>query len=439
MTSHKRNITYVLIGLGWILLGIALMIWQENLLYYLSTFIGLLLAFQAGVKFMTTLLVGGDFDSHRHRLFSFLLTLLIFILALAIIHYQETSANMIMFFIGGYQLLMGLASFISFLILVKHRAKRRLSRLLFALINMIFGLISLFVPMSRMNILFWLGIYNIFIGITYLNDGRELIIPEAKSQALKRNIRFPVPIIWSILLPNKMANRINEILSQGLFQDEDFIQSYQQSIDSLDDQADILQIMIHTSNKSLDLVGHVNIAYKGIVYSYGNHDVDSRKLFQAIGDGVLFKIDRDQSLRFAMANDVTIFEYDVVLNDHQKQALEAKLADLEAQIIPWEPTSPNQVKAYGGRLKRATGAQSYKFKSGKFKTYYVFGTNCVLLSDEIIGTSGLDLFLWVGILTPGTYYDYLEKEYQKEHSIVVNRRIYSPDLVALLETEEETP
>lgn len=388
---------------------------------------------------MTTLLVGEDFDSHRHRLLSFLLTLLIFILALAIIYYQETSANMIMFFIGGYQLLMGLASFISFLILVKHRAKRRLSRLLFALINMIFGLISLFVPMSRMNILFWLGIYNIFIGITYLNDGRELIIPEAKSQALKRNIRFPVPIIWSILLPNKMANRINEFLSQGLFQDEDFIQSYQQSIDSLDDQADILQIMIHTSNKSLDLVGHVNIAYQGIVYSYGNHDVDSRKLFQAIGDGVLFKIDRDQSLRFAMANDVTIFEYDVVLNDHQKQALEAKLADLEAQIIPWEPTSPNQVKAYGGRLKRATGAQSYKFKSGKFKTYYVFGTNCVLLSDEIIGTSGLDLFLWVGILTPGTYYDYLEKEYQKEHSIVVNRRIYSPDLVALLETEEETP
>ena len=71
-----------------------------------------------------------------------------------------------------------------------------------------------------------------------------------------------------------------------------------------------------------------------------------------------------------------------------------------------------------------TGAQFYKFKSGKFKTYFVMGTNCVLLADEIIGKTGSDVIDMNGIIAPGTYQDYLEKEYQKESGLVVNKKIY---------------
>ena len=52
------------------------------------------------------------------------------------------------------------------------------------------------------------------------------------------------------------------------------------------------------------------------------------------------------------------------------------------------------------------------------------GTNCVLLADEIIGKTGSDVIDMNGIIAPGTYQDYLEKEYQKESGLVVNKKIY---------------
>ena len=52
-------------------------------------------------------------------------------------------------------------------------------------------------------------------------------------------------------------------------------------------------------------------------------------------------------------------------------------------------------------------------------------TNCVKLVDEVIGRSGTDILSLNGIITPGTYYDYLNREYEKQDSMVVTRRVYA--------------
>ena len=51
-------------------------------------------------------------------------------------------------------------------------------------------------------------------------------------------------------------------------------------------------------------------------------------------------------------------------------------------------------------------------------------TNCVLLADTIVGTAGTDILSARGFISPGTYQDYLDKEFERPHSLVVTKRVY---------------
>ena len=67
---------------------------------------------------------------------------------------------------------------------------------------------------------------------------------------------------------------------------------------------------------------------------------------------------------------------------------------------------------------------SINFVDGRFKTYFALGSNCVLLADSIIGRLGTDVLSMRGLITPGTYLDYLDKEYHKKGSMVITRQFY---------------
>ena len=51
-------------------------------------------------------------------------------------------------------------------------------------------------------------------------------------------------------------------------------------------------------------------------------------------------------------------------------------------------------------------------------------TNCVLLADTIVGAAGTDILSVRGFISPGTYQDYLDKEFERPHSLVVTKRVY---------------
>lgn len=54
----------------------------------------------------------------------------------------------------------------------------------------------------------------------------------------------------------------------------------------------------------------------------------------------------------------------------------------------------------------------------------MLNTNCVLLADEILGTSGIDILKISGLIAPGTYYEYFEREFKRKNSRVVSKKIY---------------
>ena len=53
------------------------------------------------------------------------------------------------------------------------------------------------------------------------------------------------------------------------------------------------------------------------------------------------------------------------------------------------------------------------------------GRNCSHLIDEIVGSSGMDILSINGIITPGTYYDYLYKKLRGKNSNVISMSIYN--------------
>ena len=61
----------------------------------------------------------------------------------------------------------------------------------------------------------------------------------------------------------------------------------------------------------------------------------------------------------------------------------------------------------------------------KYHTYFVMGVNCCHFVDEIVGESGMDILSINGIITPGTYYDYLNKELKRGNSNVVSMSVYN--------------
>ena len=110
-----------------------------------------------------------------------------------------------------------------------------------------------------------------------------------------------------------------------------------------------------------------------------------------------------------------------------------KLARFFTRLSPWYPDAqlaeegrlPDYLyEDYASMLYRKTDALFYRVDKGRFKTYFVFGTNCVLWADHILGAAGLDLIRISGIITPGSYYEYLTRQYQMENTAVISYTVY---------------
>lgn len=152
----------------------------------------------------------------------------------------------------------------------------------------------------------------------------------------------------------------------------------------------------------------------------------------AIGDGVLFKAERQAYIDFCNQEGMTMLGYQLSLRPEQEEAIETRLAEIDNLLLPWNP-SPEKVsktadgqpiEMYAYRLKEAIHAELFKFRKSKFKTYFVLSTNCVLLADSVIGQAGTDILGMRGFIAPGTYQSYLDQEYEKPHSLVVAKNIY---------------
>lgn len=331
--------------------------------------------------------------------------------------------------VATYQLFIGLINLVTYILYKKDDIKPRLRLLLDGGYFTTIGVIGITFLTSRVDELMWyLGLFFFFYGLTTIRDG-YYFENEVRKNNLKRKTRVSLPLFFAAFIPLRTLRSLNNFLLEN--SEETATTAYNTA--KKDDSEVNFEVFVHTSEEFSKSFGHVDICYRGKVLAFGHYDVLSHKLFGTIGDGVLFEVSRDEYIEFCKKEDnKTIMAFGLQLNPSQLVAIEERISELKSITYPWIPSDKKVVKTkygskepmYSYKLVQETDAKTFKFKESKFKTYFLFSTNCVLLADSIIGKAGTDILNPKGFISPGTYQDYLDREYEKPNSIVVSKKIY---------------
>lgn len=345
--------------------------------------------------------------------------------AIILIWYRGIPLWLMVVVFGAYMLLYGTAFLIQWWLYRRDRVHGRFLLFLMMIGFYIVGGIFLLSPNLMLDdMLLLFGVYCIMLGVISFRDGLEALSNKTKNR-VKRKIRFTLPAIICALIPAKTLNDINDYLKtteEGEAEDRE------------EEGKPDLEVYVHVTNSGFGLLGHMDISFEGSIISYGNYDTEHSRFNNIVGDGC-FYISPTQSTieNYIAVEHNNLFVFGLRLNEEQKAQIRDAINKIVAQGYRWYTKIEREngfdhfedyQADYPSRLVYKTGAQFYKFRSGRFKTYFALGSNCVLLADSIIGRLGTDILSMRGIITPGTYLDYLDNEYRKKGSMVISRRFY---------------
>lgn len=325
--------------------------------------------------------------------------------------------------VGVYAVLYGLIRYFDYYALRKNADKGVVTTLFISLISIVLGIIMVIFNNSFYYII------NIITGFYFIAKGivdlyrivfNELT-PLTKNKVYQR-LSISTPVILSALLPIRMYADIKKIT-----------QKHHYTLPAIENQQeDSIEIWIHLNSRGFEQFGHVDISYQNVVYSYGCHDPNSREIFGSIGKGVLIVVDRAKFLQFCIDSNELVLIYTLRLNQKGQQIIKGHIdkilentqeytCNAKQQQLNHESITAND---YASRVYKATDANMYTFTQGRFKTYYVFRTNCVLLADSILRNDQFNLIQVSGLVTPGSYISYLQQEYKSNHGYVTDVNVY---------------
>ena len=320
---------------------------------------------------------------------------------------------------------------ISYLLFKRNHVRGRWQELFMFTFNSLVGLSMMFMPIVYVDeIMILIGCYLILYGVKDIKDTIKDEMKLDTKNRLKRKFHLPVPDMIAAIIPYRVLHYINHYFEEHEQENKPVLQDVKEDVNPE------LEVLIHVSDVGFGKIGHVDLCYHGYIISYGNYDASSYHLHEMIGDGVLFVAPKEKYIPFCIADSQkTLFGFGLTLTPDQQERIDQELKKLFENVIPWQ--SPYEkaklngdakgmedASFYASRLYKNTGAKMYKFKQGPFKTYFVLKTNCVLLADEIIGKTGIDIVSLNGLITPGAYYDYFSRQFMIRGTNVVTRTIY---------------
>lgn len=333
--------------------------------------------------------------------------------------------------IGGYCLLKAIICGFNFYVHYVDRLKGQILILFETILYLGFGIVLIVNPLYKGRfVLTIMGIYFICYGLIQISNFFQALFPNRKSHKLKMTL----PIFMNVLLPQKLVYYINRMLNE---------QGATSSVLSPINKENLpydMEILIHLGAKGFDSVGHVDVAFDNIILSYGCHDHHNTSCGGALGPGVIHFNEKTKYIDFVIhKRSKQLVGFGIHLTPSQKKATKEALLELATRFEPWYSDQDKKEKGepylgdcqnYASKLSSFCRSKFYKFKSGKFKTYFIMTTNCVLLVDSLLGKSGIDLWKINGIITPGAYYEFLDNEFVLPHSNVVYRKVYTKETIS---------
>ncbi len=334
--------------------------------------------------------------------------------------------------LGIYLLLMAAAHFTSFFLLrhVDEKKARVTWRLLLGVASVLLGIMLLFSVERRAQIFIIIAtLYFWMTSITALLEFFDKLTPETRKlkDKVKRRVRITLPAGIVALIPYRAISKFNEKMRVNS-EESPKLGKFSSTPD--------IEIFIHVTTKGLGRVGHIDICYNDNVMTFGSYDAESYRLKGLIGQGVLAIVKgKKKYVDFCISHsNKSIFAYGLSLSGEQKERLEKRIAsimdDVDVWKSPMERTKNSDCSDYASLLVQNLDAKLYKFNKGRFRVYFVAGTNCALLADRVLGVLGTDLLSFNGILTPGSYYSYLERQFIAEGTFVVTKELYKAEVNA---------
>ena len=423
-TDKLFNVTYsLIIGLGLLFLGIIILMGRKWL------YINVVNLFIIALFILSIRDILNYFKStKRNKSIDFIRSITSMMFCLIFTFFKNIPLSILPIVFGFYLVLNASIKIINLVLLIENRAPGKLTESFLILLYLGVGISCIFAPLRNLEgILVIIGIYLILLGLNFIRD----FLPVRFKDKVKRRIRVSMPTILEAIIPFTVLNEINYLLDKKSM-DEEFVYEEKNG----DVEPDI-EVLVHISNRGWNRLGHCDIVYNGKVLSYGSYDKSTLKFFNTIADGVVFTADVKKYIPFCIKySKKTLFSFGLKLSDKQKENVLKEIDTLFKNLTPWESAyqvalkESNEVNKedygdYASCLYMATNADMYKFTKGRYKKYFTLGNNCVKLADEIIGKSGIDAFKMYGIITPGAYYEYLNREFKKKNSMVISRKIYN--------------
>ncbi|MCI9434999.1 MAG: DUF308 domain-containing protein [Bacilli bacterium] len=330
---------------------------------------------------------------------------------------------------GLYFLAIAIIRTVDYYIYQKNKIKGRLGILFSIILNLLASIILTINPhLKTKYIVIIIGIYLILLGIKYAVDFLIEVLPSKILNKFKRGIKIPIPEIFTAFIPQQLVRLVNEMLEVN---PEASDYNYQKS----DCETD-LQIIIHLSPFGTAAMGHIEIAFKNIVYSYGNYDMHSRSLFKSIGDGVILIANKQRYMKYCVEKrDRYLIDFGIKLNDKEKGIIEKNINELintntidyysDAQLIEQGKLPSRQLTDMSSEIYMYAGGYFKKITKGKYKKFFVLNNNCAMMVKSVLKVIGKDVIAINGILTPGAYYDYLNRQFMLKNTNVITRKIYT--------------
>lgn len=359
-------------------------------------------------------IINKNIERNRHAITRIIINLIFSIILLT---FPKVRISIIPVIFSFYFFINAIVKYIDFIIYKDCHYTKKIWDIFVFIFMFIFSFIFLKISLSDIKILFLIfGFYSILLGLNRI----FLFIYDIISDNSKLKFRLALPLFLESIIPPIVYKRMRKNINKNM-------------VVKKENKKTDLEILIHFSNYGFMQFGHVDMCYKGIIYSYGNYDKTTRMLNSTIGDGVLYKVEREKYINFETTlGRKAVISFGVELTKKQEEKLNKILIELNDNLIPWYNGAYYHLKKYKysdytSKLYNSTNAQFYKFKSGRFKKYFSLSSNCTMFLNYILNESGINILKFTSIQTPGMYYDYLNSEYKYKKSKVVSKIIYDRD------------
>lgn len=334
-------------------------------------------------------------------------------------------ANLFRIIVGGLGIVLSGFMFLNML-------KNKKGIIKYTCLGIIYGIISLVLLFSPYSMRFFsilLGIYFIFISISLVIEIVKTL--NSRYKYIEDNFLIGLPTFVAAFLPIILYRDLNAIIKNNPKEIVD-LQTKEGNKDSE------LTIYIQTRAGVIPGLGHCSLEFDGKVYSYGDYDRETGKLFGFFSDGVLAIADPDKYLKSELKNNKKmILAYQLKLSPEQKEAVKEKIDSLLKDTVKWETNAElffekdyndtnKLLNDPGSLFYLQEDANLFKFNDeNPFRTYCGLTCNCTHFVNDIVKVTGLEIIKFNSIISPGSYLSYLDHLYNMKNSIIVGRKLYS--------------